>query len=61
MQGRNLVMVIMITMMTMMTMMILTSVASLPLAWSAHCSRFGLATLWSSLVSASWGHGVCQQ
>ena len=44
-----------------MVMMILTSVASLPLAWSAHCSRLGLATLWSSLVSASWGHGVCQQ
>ena len=62
-QGRNLAMVIMITMMTMMsmTMMILTSVASLPLAWSAHCSRLGLATLWSSLVSASWGHVVCQQ
>ena len=58
MQGRNLVMV-MVTM--MMMMMILTSVASLPLAWSAHCSRLGLATLWSSLVSASWGHGVCQQ
>ena len=48
-------------MILIMMMMILTSVASLPLAWSAHCSRFGLATLWSSLVSASWGHGVCQQ